>query len=111
MMRKPSVATDTKWPERRISGPPTRKANHHADQAGDDGGGQKSKMDRRDPGRQIRQVARFVRVGEREHAGDIGAHGDEAHMAQREDAGEAVASPMEMTSSALTHMTVTTRTR
>ena len=40
MMRKPSVATETKWPDSRISGAPTNSASSRADESGGEGGRQ-----------------------------------------------------------------------
>jgi hypothetical protein len=70
-----------------------QKGQHDANQAGDDGRREESELESGYPGGQIGQIACLGRGGEREHARDIGAHPDEAHMAQRKDTSEAIGQP------------------
>ena len=93
MMRKPRVATETKWPDSRMSGAPTRKASTMQTRPATMVDGEESKLESGYPGGQIGQIACLGRGGEREHTRDIGAHADETHMAQRKDPGEAVGQP------------------
>jgi len=90
---------------------PDQKGQHHANQAGDDSGREESEMDRGDPNGQIGQIACLVRIGEREHAGDIGPDGNEATWPSEKTPVKPLANPMEDDQQALMHMTVTTRTR
>ena len=66
---------------------------HHADEPRHDGGGQEGEAERGKPGRQVGQIGVLGGERQRQDAGDVGADRDEADMAEREDAGEAVGNP------------------
>ena len=89
------------------------EGEHDADQAGDDRRRQEGQAEGQPSQcRQIRQIGCLGRERQRQDAGDIGADADEADMAEREHAGEAVGrAPMETTSMALMHMTISMRTK
>ena len=61
-----------------------------ADEPGDEGRRQEGQADRGEPVRQVGQVGVLCGDRQRQDAGHIGADRDEADMAEREDAGEAV---------------------